>query len=59
MGGLMLLACLGGPALVGALGALGGRRPARRRWRRLRTCPVRRCACVAVAWRRRSPTPEL
>jgi hypothetical protein len=63
MGGLMLLACLAGPALVGALSGLGagvllGAGGA--------VAAVALCAAVpavAVAWRRRSarrsPTPEL
>jgi hypothetical protein len=59
MGGLMLLACLGGPALVGALGGLGagvllGAGGA--------VLALALCA-VALAWRRRAsrrqPTPEL
>ena len=63
MGGLMVLACLGGPALVGALGGLGagvliGTGGA--------VFALLLCAAVpavAVAWRRRSarrsPTPDL
>jgi hypothetical protein len=63
IGGLMLLACLGGPALVGALGGLGagvliGAGGA--------VFALALCAAVpavALAWRRRSsrrqPTPEL
>jgi hypothetical protein len=63
MGGLMLLACLAGPALIGALGGLGA-------GVLLATggvvATVALCAAVpaiAVAWRRRtarrSPTPDL
>ena len=57
MGGLMLAACLGGPALVGALSGLGAGGV---------IAAVALCAAVpaaAVAWRRRAarrqPTPEL
>lgn len=63
MGGFMLLACLAGPALIGALGGLGA-------GVLLGTggvvAAVVLCAVVpaiAVAWRRRtarrSPTPDL
>ena len=64
MGALMLLACLGGPALVGALGGLGvgvlvGAGGAV--FRALALCAA--VPAVAVAWRRRSarrsPTPDL
>jgi hypothetical protein len=63
VGGLMLLACLGGPALAGVLGGLGagvllGAGAA--------VFALALCAAVpavAVAWRRRSarrsPTPDL
>jgi hypothetical protein len=63
IGGLMLLACLGGPVLAGALGGLGagvllGAGGA--------LFALALCAAVpaaALAWRRRSarhqPTPEL
>jgi hypothetical protein len=63
MGGLMLLACLGGPALVGALGALG---PGVLLGAGGVVFALALCAAVpaiAVAWRRRSahrwPTPDL
>jgi hypothetical protein len=63
MGGLILLACLGGPALAGALGGLGagvllGAGGAVFALALCATVPL-----VAVAWRRhsarRSPTPDL
>jgi hypothetical protein len=62
IGGLMLLACLGGPALVGALGGLGAGAllGAGGAVFALALCAV--VPAVAVAWRRRSarrsPTPE-
>ena len=66
MGGLMLLACLGGPALVGSLGGLGagvllGAGGAVVALALCATVPSVAVA-VAVAWRRRSarrsPTPD-
>jgi hypothetical protein len=62
MGGLMLLACVGGPALAGALGGLGAGVlfGAGGAVFALALCLV--VPAVAVAWRRRSarlsPTPE-
>jgi hypothetical protein len=62
IGGLMLLACLGGPALVGALGGLGaGVLLGDGAVFALALCAA--VPAVALAWRRRSsrrqPTPEL
>jgi hypothetical protein len=63
MGGLMLLACLGGPALVGALGGLGAGvlLGAGGAVFALALCAA--APAVVVAWRRRSarraPTREL
>jgi hypothetical protein len=63
IGGLMLLACLGGPALVGALGGLGAGAliGAGGAVFTLALCAV--VPAVALAWRRRSsrrqPTPKL
>jgi hypothetical protein len=63
IGGLMLLACLGGPALVGALGGLGAGvlLGAGGVVFALALCAA--VPAVAVAWRRRSarrsPTPDL
>ena len=62
MGGLMLLARLGGPALVGALGGLGAGVLLGSGGVFLALALCAAVPAVAVAWRRRSvrrhPTPE-
>ena len=63
MGALMLLACLGGPALVGALGGLGAGVLLGAGGVVLAFALCAAVPAVAVVWRRRSarrsPTPEL
>jgi hypothetical protein len=63
IGGLMLLACLVGPALVGALGGLGAGVLLGAGGGVVAVAMCAAVPAVAVAWRRRSarrqPTPEL
>jgi hypothetical protein len=63
IGGLMLLACLAGPALVGALGGLGAGVVLGAGGAVLALALCVAVPAVALAWRRRSsrrrPTPEL
>jgi hypothetical protein len=63
MGGLMLLACVGGPALVGALGAFGAGALLGAGGVAFALALCAAVPAIAVAWRRRSahrsPTPDL